>query len=109
MKFSNCDKHFDQKCHLINHLRRKKPCIDKNNNILDHKNKYNNSSINITTSTDKLLSTEFKNDNLDILPQKINPLKCLLCNKEYKHQSGLCKHKKQKHKNYDNDILNMQN
>ena len=38
-----------------------------------------------------------------------NPLKCLICNKEYKHLSGLCKHNKIKHINYDEDVKKMFN
>ena len=123
-KCIKCGKEFDQKCHFTNHLRRLNPCINKNNKIIDHDENIEKTIKNETIQTDKILSKMdnldkilSKMDNLDnLLPetkkdleldtnnQNNDKLKCLICNKSYRHQSGLCKHKKQKHPNYDNDI-----
>ena len=120
-KCIKCGKEFDQKCHFTNHLRRLNPCINKNNKIIDHDENIEKTIKNETIQTDKILSKmdnldkilskmdnllpETKNDlELDTNNQNNDKLKCLICNKSYRHQSGLCKHKKQKHPNYDNDI-----
>ena len=121
---NRCLKYFDTKYHYNQHLIRKIPCKENNNKILDH------DSINIfgEESTDnKLSQMDNTVENLDNLLSKFdnklsnenyqniehiiddNPLKCLLCNRVYKHLSGLCKHKTQKHPNYKNEILIIKN
>jgi len=57
---------------------------------------------NNNVKMDNLLS---KMDNY-LIYQNIDDtlLKCVLCNRVYKYLSGLCKHKKQKHPNYNNEV-----
>ena len=57
---------------------------------------------NKVVKMDNLLS---KIDN-KLIDQEVdeNYLKCLLCDRLYKHLSGLCKHKKQKHPNYNDEV-----
>ena len=116
---NRCLKFFDKKSNYLQHLARKIQCKLINNISLDHdiinKNEeeeadnflsiLDNNNI-FLSNMDKKLS---KMDNLHNSSNNIdnNLLKCLICNKEYKYQSGLCKHKKQKHPNYETDIINI--
>jgi hypothetical protein len=94
-------------------LGRKIQCKEIINKKLDEDVMVNNEE----DRTDNLLSKMDNNGN--ILDNKLsvldnnnqfqfnNPLKCKLCGNTYKYLSGLCKHKKEKHPNYDIDIQNI--
>jgi hypothetical protein len=109
---SRCLKFFDTKFHYNKHLGRKIPCKLIINEKIDQ-DVYNN---NEEDRTDNFLSKMDNNEN--ILDKKLsildninqlqlnNPLQCKLCGSTYKYLSGLCKHKKQKHPNYDIEIKN---
>ena len=117
---SRCHKFFDKKYNYDIHIGRKIPCKE----VLDIKDDRDDINENEDESTDNGLSIV---DNLRIIKdngiiQENSRLRCLICNKIYKHMSGLCKHKKLKHPqkallsrlsskellpNYDNDIQNI--
>jgi len=107
---------FDNKTHYNKHLLRKIPCKKLINTILHHDAIYKNEEVqtdNKLSKMDNKIDLQDKKDNfLSILDKNINDyiydenktLKCILCGKIYKHLSGLCKHKKQKHQDYEIDI-----
>lgn len=91
------------------HLKRKKPCIK----INDHNNKQQNEENNELSKSYPKLSTKMKINeviypNLSKVIQNDETIyKCLLCHKNFKYCSGLSKHKKQKHPNYNEEIKNI--
>ena len=98
---TRCQKMFDNKTHYNKHLVRKIPCKKLINIILDHDvNKKLEESIRFQMFPKGIQMETFGNTN-------DYKHKCLICNKIYQNRSGLFKHKKQKHPNYETDIKNI--
>ena len=93
------------RCNII--INKKSDEDDKNEeDRTDNKLSKMDNKIDLQDKKDNLLSN-INNNNNNINDHNYDvdeSLKCLLCGKVYKHLSGLCKHKKQKHSNYNNDI-----
>jgi hypothetical protein len=113
-KCNICDREFRQKCHLNDHLNKKKPCIQSNNNILNPANNILNPAniqlnpaniqlnlADIMANKDKFIELLFKepfhNDNDN---DNKNDIICIYCEKVFtrvdslkKHQLSRCKSK----------------
>jgi len=97
-----CLKFFSYKTNYLNHLGRKIPC--KENKLLIE----DQSEINKLEET--LMSpNDTKCEKTEILDKKNIKNECLICHKIYRDRSGLYKHKKLKHPNYDKDITEIKN
>jgi len=123
---SKCLKYFDKKCHYNQHLGRKIQCKEVINKKLDDdvnkkleeytisiesvKNNLSDKNILIPYLSDKL-SDKLEEDPINniFINSKENGYKCLICNIIYKHPQSLYTHKKQKHKNYEEEIKNINN
>ena len=116
---NRCLKYFDTKYHYNKHLGRKIQCkeiiIEKLDNDVKDNNEEDRSDNKLSILDnngiflDNLLSKKYNINQLQINNTDNNPLKCKLCGNIYKYLSGLCKHKKEKHPNYDTDIQNINN
>ena len=98
-----CQKTFDNKTHYNKHLGRKIQCKEIINKKLDE-------DVNIKLDIiehNQMFPNGFQmetNGN-----QNDSKIQCLICNKIYQNRSGLFKHKKSKHPNYETDIKNINN
>ncbi len=63
-KCNKCEKHFDQKCHLVNHLRRKNPCKNIHIELIDQKD--NQSFLNESNIAKMAIFGNQKNKKNDI-------------------------------------------
>ena len=110
---SRCLKYFDKKSNYNQHLGRKIQCKEIINKKFDEDVMVNNEEDRTDNKLSKMDNHGYILDNkLSVLDnnnqiQFNNPLKCKLCGNTYKYLSGLCKHKKEKHPNYDIDIQNI--
>jgi hypothetical protein len=92
---------FDNKTHYNKHLLRKIPCKKLINTILDHDVLEKLEEPICFQMFPKGIQMETFGNTNDY------KYKCLICNKIYQNRSGLFKHKKQKHPNYETDIKNI--
>lgn len=100
---SKCLKFFDKKSNYNQHLARKTPCKVNINENLDHDLNKNLEVVNGFQMFPNGNNMEtFGNQNDSIF-------QCLICNKIYQNRSGLFKHKKSKHPNYDTEIEHIYN
>ena len=87
-----CFKTFTKKSNYIFHLKRKTPCKSKNinTNDLTYKNIIEtNNNVDNVDNVDNMLT------NVD------NNFECIICHKIYKERTGLYKHNKKNHNNFD--------
>jgi len=96
-------KYFDKKCHYNQHLGRKIQC----KNILDKK-----LDVDVKTKLGVLEQIQMIPNGIQ-METKVNQndsiIRCIICDKIYQNRSGLFKHKKSKHPNYEEDIKNINN
>ena len=98
---NRCLKFFDKKSNYLQHLARKIQCKININLLLDHDLNLNLEVVNgfqMIPNGNNMESFGNHNDSI---------IQCLICNKIYKNRSGLFKHKKSKHPNYETDIINI--
>jgi hypothetical protein len=95
---SKCLKYFDKKSNYNQHLLRKMSCKESNDKKIDHDVKEKLEELECFQMIPNGVQMETKGNQNDSIIQ------CLICNKIYHNRSGLFKHKKLKHPNYDIDI-----
>ena len=98
---NKCLKFFDKKSNYNQHLGRKMPCKEIFNITLDVDVKEKSEESKCFQMFPKGIPMETFGNNND------SKYQCFICNKIYQNRSGLFKHKKQKHPNYETDIRNI--
>jgi len=104
---NRCLKFFSYKTNYLNHLRRKIPCKENIQKNIDQ-------IVSTKIESESNVSICFRNGNkLTYLETNGNKMEtknqCLICNKIYQNRSGLFKHKKSKHPNYETELSKINN
>jgi hypothetical protein len=102
-----CCKEFDLKFNYIRHLKRKIGCKPLNVNILDLNNKIKNITSDNVDKVLKSVEIMLKNMLTNVDGTNVTRYECLICHKKYKDRTGLFKHKKRVHNNYEEDTKNI--